>query len=174
MDYLFTPWRYQYISSIKPDSACIFCLAGSPPEAQQNFSAEQLQKLDEERHVIFRARLSFVILNRYPYTNGHLMIAPFQHIPDLASCSAPLLGEMMELAQRAEAALKEIYKPDGFNVGLNLGKCAGAGVEDHLHLHILPRWAGDTNFLSVVGETRLLPESLEITYQKLQPFFQSK
>jgi ATP adenylyltransferase len=174
MDHLFTPWRYQYISSITPDAGCVFCHAVSRPGTEKQAPNGQFPKADFEHLVLHRGTHSFVILNLYPYTNGHLMIAPFEHIADLSSCSSVLLAEMMALSQRAEAALNETYHPDGFNVGLNLGKCAGAGVEDHLHLHIVPRWVGDTNFLSVVGETRLLPESLEITYHKLQPFFQSK
>ncbi len=167
MDYLYTPWRYQYISSIKPDTACIFCVAA---ETSDKESSER-QPLDRLRLVAYRARHNFIILNRYPYTNGHLMIAPYDHVADLTLCSAPVLAEMMELAKRAELALREIYHPDGFNIGLNIGKCAGAGVEGHLHLHVVPRWVGDANFVSVVGETRQLPESLETTYDKLIPYF---
>lgn len=168
MDYLYTPWRYQFISSIKPDAACIFCITPAADNAQP----KEAPSTDRERLILFRGNRAFVILNRYPYTNGHLMIAPFDHIAALSECSTPLLAEMMELSKRAEKALSEIYHPHGFNVGLNLGKCAGAGVEGHLHLHIVPRWMGDANFVSVIGETRLLPETLETTYEKLLPFFQ--
>lgn len=169
MDYLYTPWRYQFISSIKPDSVCIFCFAAAQ---SSKATAEQRHHSDRERLVVYRGKHNFVILNRYPYTNGHLMVTPFEHVADLSGCSAAVLTEMMELSQRAEVALKQIYHPDGFNVGLNLGKCAGAGVEGHLHLHLVPRWVGDANFVSVIGETRLLPESLETTYDKLLPLFQ--
>ena len=168
MDYLYTPWRYQYISSIKPDSACIFCLAAATPDGA---SPEQRQSADRERLVLFRGQHTFVILNLYPYTNGHLMIAPYPHVADLSACPGECLLEMMELAQRAESALKQVYRPDGFNVGLNLGRCAGAGVEGHLHLHVVPRWVGDASFLSVLGETRQIPETLETTYKKLHPLF---
>jgi ATP adenylyltransferase len=168
MDYLYSPWRYQFISSIKPEAACIFCLAAAPPE---NRSGEAGKAPDRDRMVLFRGEHNFVILNRYPYTNGHLMVAPFQHLADLSACSIPLLSELMELSKRAEMALRQTYHPDGFNIGFNLGKCAGAGVEGHLHLHVVPRWIGDTSFVSVIGETRLLPETLETTYEKLLPFF---
>ncbi len=169
MDYLFTPWRYQFISSIKPDAVCIFCLAAAVPDQG---TSEQRFQADRDRLVVSRGDHTLVILNRYPYTNGHLMVAPVEHVADLANCPPALLTEMMSLAKQAEFALKQVYHPDGFNIGLNLGKCAGAGVEGHLHLHIVPRWIGDANFVSVIGETRLLPESLETTYDKLRPFFQ--
>lgn len=169
MDYLYTPWRYQFISSIKPDAVCVFCFAAAWPGRKAKNQAEDS---DRDRLVLYRGKHTFVILNRYPYTNGHLMVAPFEHVADLAACPIEMLSEMMELSKRAEMALKKTYRPDGFNVGLNLGKCAGAGVEGHLHLHIVPRWIGDANFVSVIGETRLLPETLETTYEKLLPFFQ--
>jgi ATP adenylyltransferase len=169
MDRLYTPWRYRFISSIKSDAVCVFCWAAA---ADEKGSSAQRQTQDRERLVIYRGQHTFAILNRYPYTNGHLMVAPFEHIADLSSCSTELLAEMMDLSKRAETALKQVYHPDGFNVGFNLGKCAGAGVEGHLHLHMVPRWIGDANFVSVIGETRLLPENLESTYEKLFPFFQ--
>ncbi|MGB7624376.1 MAG: HIT domain-containing protein [Terriglobia bacterium] len=170
MDHLYTPWRYQFIRAIKAGAECIFCLAASTdsgPGSPQPVT-------DRERLVLYRGEHSFVILNRYPYTNGHLMLAPFEHIADLASCSVPLLAEIMELAKRAEIVLKATYRPDGFNIGLNLGKSAGAGVEGHLHLHVVPRWIGDANFVSVIGETRLLPEELATTYDKLFPLFRKE
>ncbi|MBZ5552630.1 MAG: HIT domain-containing protein [Acidobacteriia bacterium] len=165
MDHLYTPWRYQFIRAIKAGAECIFCLAASTGEGTRG----EQQARDRQRLVLYRGSQSFIILNRYPYTNGHLMIAPFAHLADLASCPVPLLAELMELAQRAEIALRDTYHPDGFNIGLNLGKSAGAGVEGHLHLHVVPRWVGDANFVSVIGETRLLPEELETTYDKLFP-----
>lgn len=168
MDYLYTPWRYQFISSIKADAVCIFCLAAN----LRKEGNDPRETTDREWLVLHRGKHAFVILNRYPYTNGHLMIAPFDHIADLASCSVPLLSEIMGMCKRAESALKKVYHPDGFNVGLNLGKSAGAGVEGHLHFHMVPRWIGDANFVSVIGETRLLPETLETTFGKLLPLFQ--
>lgn len=135
--------------------ACIFC------EALKN-SADDLQN-----HVLLRAQSNFVILNRYPYISGHLMIAPNAHLSDFAAAPKETSDEMMDLAKRCQSALREAYQPDGFNLGMNLGRAAGAGVADHFHLHIMPRWDGDTNFMSTVGETRVLPEDLATTYQKL-------
>lgn len=161
MDHLYTPWRYQFISSIKDGQACIFCL-------------EDEARSDRERLLLFRGAHNFVLLNLYPYTNGHLMIAPYAHIADLEQVPTETLAEMMELIKVAKHGLNEIYHPNGFNIGMNLGKCAGAGVEGHLHLHVVPRWIGDASFMSIIGETRILPEELMTTYDKLLPFFASK
>ncbi len=126
---------------------------------------------DRERLILHRAQSNFVLLNLFPYTTGHAMIAPYAHIGNLGEIKAEILGEMMRLAQKVQAALEATYKPEGYNLGMNLGKCAGAGVADHLHLHILPRWTGDSNFMTVVGETRVQPEDLVTTYDKLAAFF---
>jgi ATP adenylyltransferase len=134
---------------------CIFCAA-----LERN--------KDEETHIVVRGAKNFLILNRYPYTSGHVMVVPNAHAADLKDCDAETLGEMMQLARRVEAALGSLYKPDGVNLGMNLGRAAGAGVAGHLHLHILPRWFGDTNFMTVVGETRVHPEDLETTYQRMK------
>jgi len=158
MDRLWSPWRYQYVSQAPEQPACIFC---------EHAAATQ----DEQNYVLHRARFNFVLLNLYPYTNGHLMIAPYRHVPDLVGTPAETLAEMMKLAQAAEAALRAEYHPEGINVGFNLGRCAGAGVAGHLHLHMLPRWFGDTSFMTVIGETRVLPEDLRATYQKLRKHF---
>jgi ATP adenylyltransferase len=158
MDRLWSPWRYQYVSQAPEKSACIFC---------EHAAAAQ----DEQNYVLHRAGFNFVVLNLYPYTNGHLMIAPYQHVPDLVETPAETLAEMMKLAQAAEAALRAEYQPEGINVGFNLGRCAGAGVAGHLHLHMLPRWFGDTSFMTAIGETRVLPEDLRTTYQKLRKHF---
>ncbi len=123
---------------------------------------------DEETLVVYRGKKVFVILNRYPYTSGHVMIVPYAHVAELSLCDAEALNEMMELARRVEAALRVTYTPDGMNLGMNLGKAAGAGVAGHLHLHMLPRWIGDTNFMTVTGETRVHPEGLETTFEKLR------
>jgi len=156
---LWSPWRHEYIANTSPDKlqdrACIFC------EAQNNPAD------DVKNAVLYRGVHNFVILNRYPYISGHLMIAPYGHLGDLAAAPKEVTDEMMDLVKRCEAALLQAYQPQGFNVGMNLGRVAGAGVADHIHMHILPRWNGDTNFMSTVGETRVLPEDLQTTYRKL-------
>jgi ATP adenylyltransferase len=157
MDYLWTPWRYQYMAEAagghQPN--CIFCDA----LARDN---------DEETLIVRRAAKSFIILNRFPYTSGHVMIVPYAHVAELALCDAETLSEMMFLSQKVEAALRQVYKPDGMNLGMNLGRAAGAGVTGHLHLHALPRWIGDTNFMTVTAETRVHPEELATTYSRLR------
>jgi ATP adenylyltransferase len=129
------------------------------------------QQQDESQLVVHRAAHSYVVLNRYPYTSGHLLIVPNEHIGDLEKAPKPTTDEMMDLTKRSQAALREVYKPEAFNVGMNLGAAAGAGIADHIHIHILPRWKGDTNFMTAVGETRVLPEDLATTYQKLRQKF---
>jgi ATP adenylyltransferase len=160
MDYLWTPWRYQYISNIKNTDRCVFCIESSTEHDERNF-------------VVLRGKLNFVILNIFPYTSGHLLVAPYQHTSNLQDCSPELLSEMLGLAQRCQLAIEQTYHPDGFNLGMNLGRSAGAGVEDHLHLHVVPRWVGDSNFMAIVGETRVLPATLETTYRKLKAFLSS-
>lgn len=159
MDYLWTPWRYQYISQTgAPDSECIFCAAATDPD-------------DHARLVVHRGDACYVILNRYPYTNGHVMVVPKDHVPDLETLAEPAALEMMRLARRTEALLRAVYRPEGLNLGINIGKCAGAGVAGHVHLHILPRWTGDSNFMTATGETRVLPEDLETTWTRLRDAF---
>jgi len=159
MDYLWTPWRYQYIASLKnPSRRCVFCI-----EATGDY--------DKRDFVVFRGKLSFVILNIFPYTTGHLLVAPYVHTADFQNCPPEESAEMLALVKQCQFALQQTYQPDGFNVGMNLGRCAGAGVEHHLHMHIVPRWIGDSNFMTIAGETRVLPESLETTFDKLRPFF---
>jgi ATP adenylyltransferase len=157
MDYLWTPWRYQYMEQVtqgkQPD--CIFC------------DALALNQ-DEVTLIVERGKHSFIILNRFPYTSGHVMIVPYAHVAELGLCSTETLQEMMASAQRVEKAFREVYKPDGLNLGMNLGRAAGAGVTGHLHLHALPRWFGDSNFMTVTGETRVHPEDLATTYQRLR------
>lgn len=140
------------------DQACIFCEATARPPGEDSL-------------VVFRGTSCFVILNLYPYNNGHLMVVPHRHIGSLASASQAELTELMELTRRAEIALHEVYHPHGLNVGINLGRSAGAGVLDHIHVHIVPRWNGDTNFMSVVGNVRVLPEELARTADRLRPVF---
>ena len=156
MDYIWSPWRYQYMAQV---------LAGRQPEC---FFCDALAgKNDAETLVVHRGEKAFVILNRFPYTSGHVMIVPNAHVAELNLCDAGTLGEMMLLAQRTETALSTNYKPDGMNLGMNLGRAAGAGVVGHLHLHMLPRWIGDSNFMTVTGETRVHPEDLKTTYERL-------
>ncbi|MGH9407211.1 MAG: HIT family protein [Terriglobia bacterium] len=127
---------------------------------------------DRELYILHRGRRNFAFLNLFPYSAGHVLVAPYEHAARLACLEDATLHEMMMLARRAEAALDAVYHSEGFNLGMNIGKCAGAGVADHLHLHFLPRWTGDTNFMSVIGETRVLPEELSATYDKLIAHFQ--
>jgi ATP adenylyltransferase len=142
-------------------TSCIFCdVTGPTPDPARN------------RLVLVRGRLSFVILNLYPYNNGHLMVAPHRHIASLGAATREELSEMMRFTRDAETALTEAYKPDGINVGLNLGRPAGAGIADHIHVHAVPRWTGDTNFMSVVGNTRVLPEDINDTARRLRPIFE--
>jgi ATP adenylyltransferase len=161
VDYLWTPWRYRYIAeSAGKDEGCIFCAALAAGD-------------DAGRKIVYRGRLNFIILNLYPYTTGHSMVVPYKHVADLAGCDADALAEMMQLAQRLQVALAKIYRPDGFNLGMNIGRSAGAGVAGHIHMHVLPRWTGDTNFMTTVGETRLHAEELDQTYAKLRREFSS-
>lgn len=155
MDYLWTPWRYQYITTSDKTCECVFCAAAKNPD-------------DRETFVVHRAQFNFVILNRFPYTSGHVMVVPFQHVATLQELSEETLLEMFRMARDCERHLRAIYKPEGLNLGMNIGKSAGAGIAGHLHLHVLPRWTGDTNFMTVVGETRVLPEDLELTWERLK------
>ena len=160
MDYLWSPWRYRYVSQGVKNDSCIFCEKAKADPSQ-----------DRNNLVLFRGRANFIILNLYPYTTGHVMIAPYAHVGNLTEADAPTLAEMMTLSQRLQSALESSYHPEGYNLGMNLGRCAGAGIEGHIHLHVLPRWSGDSNFMTVVGETRVEPEDLQTTYDKLIPFF---
>jgi ATP adenylyltransferase len=158
MDYLWTPWRYQYVTKAEDAGVCVFCSA-----AQSEDDAQTL--------VVHRGTHNLVILNRYPYCSGHVMVVPYEHVATLEKLSDEALGELFRLARDCETHLRAAYRPDGLNLGMNLGKSAGAGIADHLHLHVLPRWAGDTNFMTVVGETRVVPESLDVTWAKLRSAF---
>ena len=157
MDRLWSPWRYRYVSSDLKAEECVFC--AKPRES------------DSDGLILFRGRHNFILLNLYPYTTGHLMVAPYAHVANLEDLPEETAVEMMALARRAVRSLKRVYRPEGLNVGLNLGQCAGAGIADHLHLHVLPRWTGDANFLSTIGETRVLPEDLGETWRKLSAVF---
>ncbi len=161
MDYLWSPWRFQYVSEGTKTDGCVFC----------RVSAEAAR--DAENFVLHRGQHNFILLNLFPYTSGHAMIAPYAHQADFSQLDSATVNEMMRLAQQLQAALQAAYHPDGYNLGMNLGQSAGAGVADHLHLHVLPRWSADANFMTVIGETRVLPEDLSTTYQKLSRFFRS-
>jgi ATP adenylyltransferase len=155
LDHIWTPWRMKYIQENRPDNECIFCLAAESKE-------------DEKNLVFFRGVNVFMILNRYPYTSGHVMCVPIVHEPQLHDLGQATRTEMMELVSLSVEVLQSVYEPDGFNVGLNLGEVAGAGVANHLHMHIVPRWEGDTSFMTSLGGTRVLPESLDDTYQRVK------
>jgi len=181
MDRLWTPWRYEYVSAAdgqtrkgvpselaawSGDTGCVFCnLLGASAHAVE--SGTPALEADRASNIIYRGRHCFICLNAYPYNSGHVMVLPYEHLDELARLAPPVADEIMTLAQRLERVLKSVYRPDGINLGMNLGKAAGAGVIGHLHLHMLPRWLGDTNFMTVVGETRVLPERLEITWERL-------
>jgi ATP adenylyltransferase len=157
MERLWTPWRMTYIGASQP-AGCFLC-------------AKTAEDRDQENLIVYRSALGFVLLNLYPYNTGHLMVAPFLHTADLAGLPADVGADLLALTQRSVAALTEEYRPDGFNIGMNLGRLAGAGVPDHLHVHVVPRWGGDTNFMPVTADTKVLPESLDQTYRRLRPYF---
>jgi ATP adenylyltransferase len=159
---LWSPWRHAYIAASgadTPEVGCIFCEVQKHPEN------------DDKNFVLHRATHNFVILNLYPYISGHLMIVPNDHLGEFDSAPKETTDEMFDLAKRCQAALREVYRPQGFNIGMNLGRAAGAGIAEHIHMHIMPRWVGDTNFITTVGETRVLPEDLPTTYLKLREKF---
>jgi ATP adenylyltransferase len=160
MDILFTPWRYSYLTAPKTDAApgCIFCSAASSADARETLT-------------LLRSNDALVMLNRYPYTNGHLMVAPVAHEARLFDSADRSLTALIRLTAEAQRILSDVYHPDGFNVGMNFGQVAGAGVADHYHLHIVPRWNGDSNFMTVTARTRLVPEELDVTFDKLAPRF---
>jgi ATP adenylyltransferase len=157
MDHLWSPWRLGYVTGPKSKTGCVFCDAPHAPEA--------------ESLVIFQGRTSYIVLNRYPYNNGHVMVVPYRHIAALAELQPEELQEIALLTQRSEIALHQAYGVPGINVGINLGQPAGAGIHEHLHVHLVPRWNGDTNFMTTIAGTRVLPEELPATAQRLRPVF---
>ena len=158
MDHLWTPWRYHYVTKSGGTGGCVFCAAA-------------LSKDDQDALIVHRAMRNFIILNRFPYTNGHVMIVPYEHLGSLGALDDETLIEMMRLARDVETHLRSLYGPDGLNLGLNIGKAAGAGIAEHIHMHVLPRWFGDTNFMTVAGESRVLPEELSLTWERLRAAF---
>jgi ATP adenylyltransferase len=157
MDHLWTPWRYAYVTSGELISGCIFCDA--PKQS------------DEQARIVHRGMHCYIILNTFPYTNGHVMVVPYAHLDELHKLPDAAAHEIMTLTQKMESVLRTLYVPDGINLGMNIGRAAGAGVAGHIHMHILPRWIADANFLSVVGETRTLPETLNGTWQRIRKEF---
>ena len=185
MDHLWTPWRYTYVTTADQakrqgvpyelsawpgDKGCVFCnlVAAVEYAEAHGMPSEQAEKA---ALIVHRDQNTYVVLNRYPYTSGHVMVLPYAHEGSLAALPTAVAHELMDTAQKLESVLGSVYHPGGVNMGLNLGKAAGAGVAGHLHLHILPRWTGDTNFMTVVGETRVLPEALETTWERIRENF---
>jgi ATP adenylyltransferase len=159
MERLWSPWRLEYVTGDKkPATGCIFCEAPRPP--------------DPDSLIVFQGTACYVILNKFPYNNGHLMVVPHRHVDTLTALPPDELHELAALTQRSEAVLREAYQPQGLNIGINLGRAAGAGIIEHIHVHAVPRWGGDANFMTVIGETRVLPETLEATARRLRPIFE--
>jgi ATP adenylyltransferase len=157
MEHLFSPWRFKYVTEAQEEKGCELCRIAAVDSSK-----------DESVFIIHRAEHHFLVLNIYPYTSGHLMIVPYEHRSRLADLSSEALIEFSSLAARVEKVLTEVYRPEGINMGMNLGQCAGAGIIEHLHMHAVPRWTGDTSFMTVVGATRVIPEDLHETWRKLR------
>ena len=167
MDHLWTPWRLDYVTTDRSELECVFCLTAE-------VSAAAGQPVDEhvvDPLVVHLGRTAYVILNRYPYNNGHVMVVPRRHVAALSGLTTEELHEIADLTQRSEIVLREAYQPGGINLGLNLGKPSGGGIQHHLHVHLVPRWVGDANFMTVIGNTRVLPEELGVTARRLKPIF---
>ncbi len=158
MKILWSPWRIKYVEGFKKGYECIFCLKPSI-------------KKDKESFILKRGKYSFVIMNIFPYNPGHLMVAPYRHIGDFEKLNKEEIEEIMEFLKKSIEILKKVYSPDGFNIGLNIGKISGAGFDEHIHFHIVPRWAGDTNFMPVIGNTKVISEEIKRTYKKLKKYY---
>ena len=168
MDRLWTPWRLDYVKANRSELECVFCLTAE-------VSASTGQPVDDhvvDPLVVHLGRTAYIILTRYPYNTGHLMVIPRRHVATLSALTTEELHEIADLTQRSEIVLREAYEPGGINVGLNLGKPSGGGIQHHLHVHLVPRWVGDANFMTVIGDTRVLPEELSVTAQRLKPIFE--
>ena len=158
MKVVWAPWRMEYVGSDQEREGCIFCPGHDRAQ-------------DEKKLILYRGEWSIVLMNRFPYSNGHLLVAPLRHISSFDALSQDEKLDLLNMVERSLSALKEVMDPAGFNIGMNLGKVAGAGVEDHMHFHVVPRWSGDTNYMTVLGEVRIIPEHIRATYEKLLPFF---
>jgi ATP adenylyltransferase len=161
LDYLWSPWRFQYLAGLKRPEGCIFCAMAADPAH------------DEESLLVHRGAHNFIVLNRFPYTSGHLMVVPYVHSASLAAIEPAAAAEMMDLMRIAETKLRGLYRPDGMNLGMNMGEAAGAGIAGHIHLHLVPRWAGDANFMTITSDTRVLPEDLAVTWKRVHDAFLS-
>ncbi len=161
MDHLWSPWRMEYIENSQTEVGCILCNRFDEEDGLENL-------------IVFRGNQAFVILNRYPYTNGHMMIVPSMHVPSLVDLDDEALLELILLTKKALNALKQVYKAESFNVGVNIGEAAGAGIAEHVHIHVVPRWIGDTSFISTTANTRVIPEALEVTYNRLLEAWQKQ
>jgi ATP adenylyltransferase len=158
MDYLWTPWRYTYITGAKEGQGCVFC--------------DKLNDADDRAAwVVYRGTHCYICLNAFPYTSGHVMVIPYEHLDELQKLPPATAHELIDLSQRTETVLRRLYHPDGVNLGMNIGAAAGAGVAGHIHMHVLPRWIADSNFMTVVSETRILPEALQITWERMRNEF---
>jgi ATP adenylyltransferase len=188
MDHYWTPWRYNYVtaaeSAVRPgvpaalkawpgDTGCVFCnlIASVDHAIEMGMAREQAEAAGG---IVLRGEHCFICLNAYPYTSGHVMVLPYAHIDRLAALPVATAHELVELAQRTERAMDRVYTPHGFNFGLNIGQAAGAGVAGHVHLHAMPRWVGDTSFMTTVAETRILPEDLQTTWKRLRAAFDER
>lgn len=158
MDYLWTPWRYAYVTGTNEGQGCVFC-------------DKRDDKDDRKSWIVYRGAQCYICLNAFPYTSGHVMVIPYDHLDELQKLPQDTAHEMMDLCQRMEKLLRNLYRPNGINLGMNIGSAAGAGVAGHIHMHVLPRWIADANFMTVVGETRILPEALEVTWERMRKEF---
>jgi len=158
MKYMAAPWRADYVKKVSGIKECVFCLT-------------QKSDNDKDVHILYRGRYNFIMLNKYPYNSGHLMIAPFSHCDSIEKADKYSSDEMMDLVKSTLSILREHYNPQGFNTGMNIGRSSGAGVESHYHLHIIPRWIGDSSFMPIIGKTKMVIEDLDTTYSDLKPIF---
>ena len=161
-EFLYSPWRMKYITSEK-EKQCIFCIGDS--------SVSEMEQTDRDPLIVYRSIYCFVILNLYPYNNGHIMVVPNRHLGDFSGLKKEELHDLFETVQICEKVLKNVYKPDGINIGMNLGKAAGAGIDEHLHVHLVPRWSGDVNFMTSIADTRVIPDDFINSYKILKEGF---
>jgi ATP adenylyltransferase len=158
LDYLWSPWRYRYLTEPRKSAGCVFCAIA----AETN---------DEANLIVHRGTYNFIVLNRFPYTSGHLMVVPYAHASELSGIDEAAAAEMMVLTRSSARHIQRIYRPGGLNLGMNIGESAGAGIAGHIHMHVLPRWQGDANFMTTIAETRVLPEELDVTWRRLREAF---
>jgi ATP adenylyltransferase len=155
LEYLWSPWRMEYIMSEKDEGHCTLCVEAAKPDGLENL-------------VVYHGKRVFLILNRFPYTSGHIMVVPFEHCASLEQLDSATMTELMEITAKSLVVLRKVYRPEGYNIGMNIGEVSGAGITDHVHIHVVPRWGGDTNFMSTLASTRVLPETLEDTFTRIR------